>query len=362
VALSAADPDLPAQTLSYSVASGPAWATVAGQTLTFAPGNNTSGDYIATARVEDGAGGSDEYAVPVTVIDTNFPPVMGPIAPQVTSESMVHEMQLSNLSVTDPDGDPVTFRVADGPSWAVVDPPYLRFSPPFDAVSRDQGMKAFSAVIRATDGSLIADETVTVNVAHVERPPELGPVAPVAAPEGGSVVVPLVATDPDAEHDIYFSMASGPSWATVDGLGPASAPVYGTLTLTPGPNDAGDYSITVRADDGLFWDEVIVDVTVQAANSPADLAAVAPQTLSEGAVLDVPLAASDPDFGQTLTLSLVSGPAWATVTGSGPSPASGMLTLAPGTGDAGSYTVTVRVVDGAGAYDDEAVAITVTPP
>ena len=63
--------------------------------------------------------------------------------------------------------------------------------------------------------------------------------------------------------------------------------------------------------------------------------------------------ASDPDFGDTLTFSKVSGPAWLSVA------SNGALSGTPANANAGANSFTVRVTDPAGLSDDAALSITV---
>ena len=68
--------------------------------------------------------------------------------------------------------------------------------------------------------------------------------------------------------------------------------------------------------------------------------------------------ASDPDAGDTVTISKVSGPVWLSVAGNG------ALSGTPGTGDAGLNSFTVKVSDGKGGEDTAALSIRVVilPP
>lgn len=64
--------------------------------------------------------------------------------------------------------------------------------------------------------------------------------------------------------------------------------------------------------------------------------------------------ATDPD-GDTLTFSKSSGPAWATVTGGG------LVTLNPPAATVGTFSVSVRVTDPSGAWDEKSTSVTVCP-
>ena len=87
-------------------------------------------------------------------------------------------------------------------------------------------------------------------------------------------------------------------------------------------------------------------------------------SLCEGETRTAALSASDPDPGQDLLFCLSSGPAWARVSGTGVSPATGALTLNPDAGTAGTFTITVRVIDGGTcenptAHDEITISIAV---
>lgn len=87
--------------------------------------------------------------------------------------------------------------------------------------------------------------------------------------------------------------------------------------------------------------EIPIRVTIRDAPPTIDL----PASLSvgEGLVVDVPVHASDPDPGSDVQLSLVSGPAFASLTSLGGGDA--RLTIAPGAGTAGTYTITISAWD-----------------
>ena len=62
---------------------------------------------------------------------------------------------------------------------------------------------------------------------------------------------------------------------------------------------------------------------------------------------------SDPDLGETLTFSKVSGPAWLAVA------SNGTLSGTPSNANVGSNSFTVRVIDGSGLFDEAALSIAV---
>ncbi len=87
--------------------------------------------------------------------------------------------------------------------------------------------------------------------------------------------------------------------------------------------------------------EIPIRLTVRDAPPTIDL----PASLSvgEGLVVDVPVHASDSDPGSDVQMGLVSGPPFASLTSLGGGDA--RLTIAPGAGTAGTYTITVSAWD-----------------
>jgi hypothetical protein len=129
--------------------------------------------------------------------------------------------------------------------------------------------------------------------------------------------------------------------ATLDSNGEATVPV--TLTDSPDDDDAAGYNYFVAAqgqasgDMGLASNVVVLEYDPTAANTPPTIDAIADQTVTEGGSATVPVSASDAD-GDAVSLS-VNGPAFVTLS-------SGEITVAPQSGDAGTYDVTVTADDG----------------
>jgi hypothetical protein len=154
---------------------------------------------------------------------------------------------------------------------------------------------------------------------------------------------------------LTYTKVSGPSWLTV-----AS---NGALAGTPANSDVGVNSFVVRvADSTGASDDANLYITVNNVNdapvwSSSSLAK--PVVTRDQPYVSFSLAgdASDPDspYGDTISFSKVSGPAWLIVA------ADGTLSGAPGASDVGVDTFVVRVTDSSGAFNDITLSITVLP-
>jgi PKD repeat protein len=163
--------------------------------------------------------------------------------------------------------------------------------------------------------------------------------------EGATADQALAGSDPDGTP-LTFSKSAGPTFVTVS----TTTGTSGNIHVAPGFSDAGVYGVTVTASDGSLNDSKSLTVTVNNVDHAPVLAAIANQTVAEGATADVAVSATDAD-GDVITLSatlpsfatLTSVPAAGTVNGS--------IHIAPAFGDgAGSpYSATVTASAGSPA-------------
>ncbi|RJO71135.1 MAG: hypothetical protein C4523_04780 [Myxococcales bacterium] len=393
VSLSAADPDA-GQTLTFCKQSGPAWATVSGfgaspgpvgGTLALNPGSDIFGDFTVVVRAIDGGScgapqAYDEESVSISIQQGNRPPVLSAIGVQSFGQG---ESRNVNLSATDPDaGQTLTFCKQSGPAWAAVSGSGASPGPAGGTLALNPGADVageFAVVVRVIDGGSCGapqsydEESVSIFITQGNHPPDLSPIGAQSMGAGESKNAPLSASDPDSGQFLNFCKQSGPTWATVSGSGMSPGPASGTLALNPGPEVAGQFTVVVRVIDGgncgapQAYDEESVSVSVAQGNVSPTLAAIGAQSVTRGTTKEVALSATDPDAGQTLAFCKINGPAWATVSGSGPSPATGTLTLSPDTSVNGNYDVLIRVIDGGtcnapGGYDEEPIVVSVTVP
>ncbi len=155
---------------------------------------------------------------------------------------------------------------------------------------------------------------------------------------------------------LTYAKLTGPSWLSVA--------ANGSLSGTPANADVGVNSFVVRVTDSAgATDDATVYIIVGNSNDAPVWSSAA---LSEPALTrdqpyyaGVTLAANASDvdaaYGDTLTYSKVSGPAWLVVA------ADGTLSGTPGAADVGINIFTVRATDSAGAFSDASLTITVYP-
>jgi RHS repeat-associated protein len=167
------------------------------------------------------------------------------------------------------------------------------FSAPFDAEGRwqtdfdDAGM--YVVTVTATDATgLVATQDVKVNVSNVNRPPILSTLADITVQEGQLVAVIPQATDADGDAISYYF----------------SSPLDTTGKWLTGYDDAGSYSYSVTASDGIDTVAENGSIVVSNVNRPpgVDLTLSA-YTINVGEDAVARISSNDPD-GDGLTFLL----------------------------------------------------------
>jgi large repetitive protein len=194
--------------------------------------------------------------------------------------------------------------------------------------------------------------TITVNSVN-DAPVAAGDVY--ATDEDTSLVVPaagVLTNDADLDSDSLSAvLVSGPSHGTL------TLNADGSFTYTPDANYHGSDSFAYCASDGQGESNLAtVTITVNSVND-APTAAGASATTAEDAAISAALSGADVD-GDTLTYSIVSGPAHGTVQLNS---ATGAYTYTPNANFNGSDSFTFQVSDGTLSSSVATVTITVNP-
>jgi cold shock CspA family protein len=340
------DPNLPADTLSYSLVLAPSGATIdpgTGRIDWDTDEADGPGTYTFTVKVKDGASppGSATTSFSVTVDEVNLAPQLGSITDQANG---VGDTVGFTVAASDPDlpANRLRYRATGLPPGLVIGPT----SGIISGTATTPGAYDVSIVVtddgtpQRSDGESFRWDIVAGNHA-----PILATIPTQMADAGSHIGFTAKASDPDGDG-LSFWMEGAPAGATLDEAGgsfswtPPAAAAGSTLTFTLGVRDDGSPRLSDRQE---------VTIVVAQPNRPPEVNGVPDQVSAEGEGIDLAFAATDPD-GDAL--------AW-TVSGLPPGlqfNQAGLVTGVLGyTAAAGSpYTVQVSVRDdGNPALSDE---------
>jgi hypothetical protein len=244
----AADSDVPVQTLTFSLDAGaPAGASINSSSgaFTWTPTEaDGPGTYIVTVRVTDNGSPNlnDSETIQITVNEVNTAPVLAAIGNKSVNEGSVLTF---TASATDGDvpAQALTYSLDTGaPSGASINATSGAFT---WTPSEAQGPSTNSVTVRVTDSMGGTDsETIQITVAEVNAAPVLAAIGNKSATVGTPLTFTASATDSDlpAQPLTYSFDAGAPSGASIN----ASS---GAFTWTPAA--VGTSNVTVRVTDSL---------------------------------------------------------------------------------------------------------------
>ncbi len=242
-----------------------------------APTNNgTNNIYLVTVLVSDGTN-TVTRDITVTVTNVNEAPVVpGSIT---VAENIT---QVLNLAATDQDADAsLTYSIptansggnADRNKFSISSSGILAFlaSPNFELPTDSDANNTYLITLTVSDVTNIVTRDIIVTVTNVnETAPVITSAATATVPENTTAIIPVTATDTDANTTLTYSIFNTYTGNNIDGA-KFSISGSGNLIFTNAPNfemptdsDANNiYLVTVRVSDGanITTKNMVVTVT-----------------------------------------------------------------------------------------------------
>jgi outer membrane protein OmpA-like peptidoglycan-associated protein len=355
-------PDAP-ETLTVTQVTQPAngSVTLSDGEVRFTPVEDFSGTTTFTYTISDGNGGEDTGTVTVVVQGTNHPPTASDDRFTVAEDSSDTVLEVLSNDTAEPDTDETLTVVSvtqPANGTVTLTGGVVRFTPALNF----HGTTTFTYTISdGNDGTGAAQVTVTVT--PVNDPPNAVDDSYTVAMNSPARVLNVLANDtgaPDTGETLTVTEVTQPaSGGTVTLAG-------GVVSFTPAAGFTGTVTFTYTISDGTLTDTATVVVTVsETPNNPPtardDSYSVdrnSPATVLEVLANDT----SDPDLGETLTVTAVTQPA----SGGTVTLTAGVVRFQPTTGFTGTVTFTYTISDGNGGTATANVTVVVidrnTPP
>lgn len=316
-------------TLTFSAPILPAWLSfnASTQTLSGTPTNDHVGMHKVRLRVSDGTVDADE-AFAITVTNTNDAPTVTSTAVITVDEDAPYTYTFEASDVDA--GDELMYSAPVLPSW-------LTFNPTTKIISgtpTNSEVGTHLVTLRATDGSINADQTFTVMVVNVNDAPVIATPAPTAIDEDALYSYTIKASDIDAENTLTFSAPVLPSWLTFN-------TTTRMLSGIPTNEHVGLHHVILRVTDGTTNVDQIFAVTVANTNDAPVVSSTPGVTVAEDDTYEYTITAADVDAADILTYTAPVLPNWLSF-----NTVTGKLSGMPANTDVGVHTITLRVNDG----------------
>ena len=235
---------------------------------------NADNVYGVTVRASDGNLMST-LDVEVTITNANE---SGAITGQASVEYPENSTTtVAAYSITDPDGDGVTWSVAgtDAAHFSINEDGELTFrsSPNYEAPNDANKDNVYEVTVRTSDGNLASTIDVEVTVTDANESGAITGPTTIGYPENGIATVATYSTNDPEDDDITWSVAgTDAARFSINENGELS---FKSPPDYEAPNDANKdnvYEVTVRASDGNLLPTLDVEVTVTDTNESGTIA------------------------------------------------------------------------------------------
>ena len=295
-------------------------------------------------------------------VETSFSITINPVAdpPVITSTPLTGAVQGQPYSylvtATDPDGDVLSITAPILPhDWlSIIDNGDGTANISGTPSSTDVG--THGVAIEARDPVDNTDtQAFSIVVTNTNDPPMFTSTPITVATEDNIYTYNITSSDPDVGDTRMLSATTPlPSWLVLTDNGDGT----GTLIGTPLNGDIGNNPVALVVTDATgATDFQSFDINVDNANDQPVFTSTAVISATEDAVYSYAITSSDPDVGDTRTISALSKPNWLTLVDN----LDGTATLSgtPANEDVGVASIVLSVTDVLGAFDVQSFSITV---
>jgi uncharacterized repeat protein (TIGR01451 family) len=331
--------------LTYTIAGSSMFAIhpSTGQiTVSGALDHEAQDQYTLTVQVIDTGALTDTAIVTIAVRDVNEAPVINDATRTITENVSPGTLVGNPVRGTDVDADDTLTYTIAGSSMFAIHPSsgQITVSGALDHEAQDH----YTLTVQVTDGALSDTARVSITVLDINEAPVINDATRTITENvsaGTSVGAPVTGTDEDIDGDVLTYTIN-----TSDQDRPFTiAPQTGQITVNNMLNyeAQSQYTLTVQASDGTLTDTAKVTITVLDVNEGPQFISTAITTATEDVVYTYIITATDPDRGDTMTLTAPTLPAWLTLTRTGNGTAK--LNGTPNDTDIGDHPINLQVRD-----------------
>jgi hypothetical protein len=361
--LTPGDVDIPAQSLTVTLLSGPTGLMVTNGVLAWTPteeqGPSTN---EITVTVTDGVGTVTNSFL-IAVLEVNALPTLAGATNATISELVGYTQNLVPGDVDIP-AQSLTVTLVSGPAGLVVTNGVLAWTP-----TEEQGPSTNEITVTVTDGLGTATRTLVLTVTELNDVPTISGISDQTTLEDTATsVIAFTVGDVETAAGSLTVTATSSNLGVVatNGIALGGSGANRTITLTPVANASGTNTITVTVTDGSGGSATrSFALTVSAVNDVPTISTISDQTtLEDTATSAIAFTVGDVETAAgSLTVTATSSNLGVVATNGIALSGSGTnrtITLSPVANASGTNTITVTVTDGSGGSATRTFALTVT--
>lgn len=325
--------------------------------VTITPNPNWYGSREITFIVRDPSGAEDSAAMAFNTLPVNDPPNLS-LPANISALEDTPESYNFNSYATDIDDSVITW-VFDGADHVQIThvnatSGEISITPEANWFGSDTLRVTITDFGGFTGSNLMsATASLILFVTQVNDPPQFSFTPVTAAAEG--VLYDAAATAVDtldgSIETVLYSLTTAPVGMSINAES-------GQFHWTPGNYQVGAHNVTVMANDGHDENNTAIvefTITVENTNNPPDIIPINDQTVMEGALFQLQVAASDSDLVHGLEVLTFSDNTELFDI----NPSSGQISFTASNADVGEHLVTITVTDSEDASDETAFTLTI---
>ncbi|UII19184.1 MBG domain-containing protein [Fulvivirga ligni] len=321
--------------------------------LSGTPTNLNLGANVVQIEVRDQSGAKTYQNFEINVDNSNDPPAFTSTPVLTAVEDVVYTY---NIITNDPDaGDILEIRGLTIPAWLTLTD-NGNGTATLTGTPTNSNVGTGNVVLNIEDAQgLSVNQNFTITVSNTNDPPVFTSTPITGAIQGATYTYNINTSDPDLGDSRDITANTLPSWLTLTDNG------NGTATLTGVPTNlnigANPVQLVVTDQAGAAIQQNFV-INVDNANDAPSFSSMAVTSAIEDDVYTYNITTSDPDNGDTRSITSLSKPSWLTLTDNGDGTA--ILTGTPLNTHVGSHTVVLNVRDALGANVNQSFTIVVS--
>lgn len=340
----ATDPDA-RDVITYSLAVAPTGMTIDGNTglIRWAPINAQVGQHAVTVQASDVQGAFTNQSFVITVANVNQAPMI--ISQPVVSAAETVAYRYAVQAIDADVGDTLTYTLLTAPAGMNLNSQTGEIS--WTPASGQAGAHTVELQVADSAGAQ-ALQSFVVQVDAQNLAPSIVSVPVVEAIVGVNYQYAVMATDPNAGDILTFALGAFPDGMTID-------TATGVINWVPDAAQAGVHEITVVvSDDRNASSAQAFQLTVGEPNLAPLFSTTSLPDAIENVGYVATVAATDPNAGDQIVYSLVSGPAGLVIDAQ-----TGQINWLPRDNQVGANEVQFRATDSGGLFSDITLSIQV---